>query len=95
MVDAFAPPIAAVGSVALLAVIFTSVFRIIKINGQREDGYQEVIAELAADLRWCGQGRSVLITTCQRAGVDIPPIIWQERPKVDHPKRRRRKERTS
>lgn len=95
MVDAFAPPIAAVGSVALLVVIFTAVFRIIKINGQREDGYQEIIAEQAADLRWCGQGRSVLITTCQRAGVDIPPIVWQERPKLERTKQRRRKERSS
>lgn len=85
----FTPQIAASGAVILLSVVIGATFRLLNLQGRRDATYEDRIADLEADLLWCGQQRSELITHCQKSGLQVPASVWQVRPARRSPKTRK------
>lgn len=76
----FTPQIASTAAVALLGLIVGSMFRLLRLQRDRDRDYEQRIDDLEADRDWCGQQRAVLLTLCQRNGIEIPELVWQQRP---------------
>lgn len=77
----FTPQVALGGATLLLAVVIGAVFRLLRLLSRRDRTYERRIDELEADCAWCSQQRNLLINACERAGVEIPSIVWSMRPR--------------
>lgn len=78
----FTPGIAGGASVVLLGVLFTAMFKFIGLMRRRDREAIWENSELKADLQWADQQKAAMIFDLQRAGLTVPEIVWQQRPKA-------------
>lgn len=81
MFDSLTPGIAGTASVVLLALIFTSVWKLLSIMRKSNESNEILISDLRADCQWKDAQKAALVFTLQQAKLEVPGIAWQDRPR--------------
>lgn len=79
----FTNPISGTASIALLALLLGTFFRIQILQNRREAANDLRLRVLERDRDWCNRNNAILIHAVQRGGLEVPTEIWDPPPPLE------------